>query len=290
MKNLFIIQLLLLSTLVCAQTKDCLEPVHNLFKAMHTADTTLLKSAFFDEQPALRSIVTKRNGTVEREEAFLSGFVSALAKPHPAAWNEKISGTPIVHQDDVLAIVWVPYEFYLGERFSHCGVNVFELIATDEGWKITGITDTRRNTDCRPNLAEREDALNTIMDNWHIAVAQTDSTAYFTPMADNFVFLGTDDGEHWNKAEFTEFAMPFFKKKKAWDFKPVLRRWDYSADGNTAWFDEKLDTWMGRTRGSGVLERQNGVWKITQYNLTITVPNDDMDAVIELLQEREKGR
>jgi hypothetical protein len=50
--------------------------------------------------------------------------------------------------DDNMAIAWTPYEFYITDKFSHCGVNVFTLIKTEQGWKIAGIIDTRRKEKC----------------------------------------------------------------------------------------------------------------------------------------------
>jgi hypothetical protein len=45
--------------------------------------------------------------------------------------------------------------------------------------------------------------------------------------------------------------------------------------GNVAWFDEVLDSASyGECRGTGVLRREDGVWKIAHYNLTIPIPND----------------
>jgi hypothetical protein len=55
--------------------------------------------------------------------------------------------------------------------------------------------------------------------------------------------------------------------------------------GDVAWFDEALDTRnLGPARGSGVLERgADGTWRVAQYNLTITVPNERFDEVRALL-------
>ena len=51
-----------------------------------------------------------------------------------------------------------------------------------------------------------------------------------------------------------------------------------------AWFDELLDNEnYGECRGSGVLTRTLGGWKILQYNLTLTVPNDVAASVVELI-------
>ena len=38
-----------------------------------------------------------------------------------------------------LATVWTPYDFYANGEFSHCGVNNFSMLRTDDGWIITGV-------------------------------------------------------------------------------------------------------------------------------------------------------
>jgi hypothetical protein len=50
--------------------------------------------------------------------------------------------------DGNLASVWTDYKFYIGEKFSHCGVNSFQLFKGDDGWKIIYIIDTRRKDNC----------------------------------------------------------------------------------------------------------------------------------------------
>ena len=56
----------------------------------------------------------------------------------------------------------------------------------------------------------------------------------------------------------------------------MLERHVYIASGaKTAWFDERLENeGLGETRGSGVLLKENGEWKVAQYNLTIPIPNE----------------
>ena len=56
-----------------------------------------------------------------------------------AAMNTVIEERPLsyeikIHND--IAIAWVPYTLSLSGKFSHCGVDVFTLIKTGDGWKI----------------------------------------------------------------------------------------------------------------------------------------------------------
>ena len=118
-------------------------------------------------------------------------------------------------------------------------------------------------------------AVGSVLDDWHQAASAADESRYFAHFAENGVFLGTDATERWTTSEFRTWAHPYFARKKAWSFKARGRHLEFSADGQTAWFDELLDTEkMGVCRGSGVLVRRGKTWKIAQYNLSIPIPND----------------
>jgi hypothetical protein len=101
-------------------------------------------------------------------------------------------------------------------------------------------------------------------------------------MTDDAVFIGTDATENWNKKEFAAFAKPYFDKGKAWNFTAIERNVYFSSDGKTAWFDELLNTQMKICRGSGVLLKLENQWKIQHYVLSMTIPNDNTDAVIKI--------
>ncbi|TGD58742.1 nuclear transport factor 2 family protein [Flavobacterium humi] len=125
-------------------------------------------------------------------------------------------------------------------------------------------------------------SINTTLDAWHKAAAQAKFEAYFSLMADQSVFIGTDATENWDKPAFMAFAKPYFDKGKAWNFTPLERHIYFDASGKTAWFDELLDTQMKICRGSGVLVKEGNQWKIKHYVLSMTVPNDNSDAVVKI--------
>jgi len=122
--------------------------------------------------------------------------------------------------------------------------------------------------------SREETAVTAVLDDWHLAAAQADETRYFGHLREGAVFLGTDAGERWSKGEFLVWAHPFFQRGRAWSFKARARRVALAPDGKTAWFDEDLDTPnLGPARGSGVLVREQGRWRIAQYNLSVPIPN-----------------
>ena len=138
----------------------------------------------------------------------------------------------------------------------------------------------------QPNTADLNQ-VNQFLDEWHLAASNADYNRYFDALASDGIFVGTDATEHWTKQEFQVFAKPFFDRGKAWDFKAVERHIYFSKDQKTVWFDELLSTWMKGCRGSGVLVKTAGVWKIKHYVLSMTVPNEHTNAVIQIKEKTE---
>jgi ketosteroid isomerase-like protein len=130
-------------------------------------------------------------------------------------------------------------------------------------------------------------AINQVLDDWHDAAAKADEARYFGHFASEAVFLGTDATERWDVPAFRSYAHPYFAKGKAWSFHAVRRDITLGPSG-TAWFDEALKTEnLGPARGSGALLKDgNGQWKIAQYNLAITIPNERFAEVKKLLESK----
>ncbi|MDF0707834.1 nuclear transport factor 2 family protein [Flagellimonas okinawensis] len=126
-----------------------------------------------------------------------------------------------------------------------------------------------------------------VLDAWHLAAANADFESYFGKMTKDGVFLGTDAMENWQNDEFRAFSKPYFDGGKAWSFTAVQRNIYLGESGNFAWFDELLDTQMKICRGSGVLKKVNGQWKIAHYVLSIAVPNENVDELIQIKEEKD---
>ena len=126
-----------------------------------------------------------------------------------------------------------------------------------------------------------------VLNNWHKAAAETEFDTYFDLMTKDGVFIGTDATENWQNQAFKDFSKPYFDAGKAWSFTPMERNIYINEAGDFAWFDELLDTQMKICRGSGVLKKINGDWKIAHYVLSIAVPNEHVDAIVLLKKEKD---
>lgn len=123
--------------------------VDRLFDGMRAGDSAMVRSVF---HPQVRMVTSFRNREGQPQVAVensIDGFVQAVGTPHDEVWDERISGL-MIHTDGDFGMAWMDYWFFLGERFSHCGIDLMELVRTPEGWKIIGLADTRRREGCEP--------------------------------------------------------------------------------------------------------------------------------------------
>ncbi len=126
-----------------------------------------------------------------------------------------------------------------------------------------------------------------LLEQWHRDAADANLDNYIGLMDSTCNYIGTDATENWKRDEFDAFCKPYFDRKTTWDFTTLQRDVRLNKSGNTAWFDEILDTHMGTCRGSGALELKNGEWKLMQYVLSLAIPNESMNAVKKAKHEAD---
>lgn len=122
--------------------------VTRLFDAMRAGDSAAVR-AVFHPRAFLATALVRANGPELRVDS-LESFVRGVGTPHPEVWDERLSNVH-VRVDGPLAAVWTDYDFYTGPRFSHCGVDAFQLARGAGGWQIIALTDTRRRGAECPN-------------------------------------------------------------------------------------------------------------------------------------------
>lgn len=121
--------------------------INSFFEGMKKGDTALVRQCFIRE-PYLMTTYT-RKGEPHFETETLTQILKAIGAPRKEGevYDERLMSWDI-KVDDRMASVWTPYVFFIGETFSHCGVNSFHLYKGPDGWKIAGIFDTRRRDEC----------------------------------------------------------------------------------------------------------------------------------------------
>jgi hypothetical protein len=118
--------------------------VQRLFDGMRSRDTVQMSSVF---HPEARFYAHARDGAIQvtTPSAFMQGIGRA---PAGLLLDEVIQDVE-VRIDGNLAMVWTYYDFFAGDRFSHCGYDTFQLLKTRDEWKIVALADSRRTEGCR---------------------------------------------------------------------------------------------------------------------------------------------
>lgn len=137
------------------------------------------------------------------------------------------------------------------------------------------------------DTANSRKEITAMLDSFNVAAANAEFDRYFNYYAADATFNGTDATENWDKKAFMAWAKPFFDKKTTWNFTALQRNIYFGKQADIAWFEELLNTQMKICRGSGVVVKQNNEWKVQQYVLSTTVPNNVLDSVISLKTAEE---
>jgi hypothetical protein len=149
MKQSFLIAVLLLiyaATFSQSAEDSVKTTVNRLFAAMKEADGKKLAGTFSDSA-VLQTISKNAQGETVVLNERVGDFSASVAKLPAGDADERIEyGT--VRIDGPLAMVWAPYQFWYKGKFSHCGVDVFQLVRMQGEWKIVYLIDTRRTSPC----------------------------------------------------------------------------------------------------------------------------------------------
>lgn len=139
--NGFLLVWLFGSFLLSAQNHpNPFKTVEFFFDAFHAKDSLALRQAFSKQARLMRS--SDHNGESILKPSNIKRFIQSVStRPSQPVWRESL-GKPIVHQQQHLAMVWVPFQFFLDQNLSHCGINAFTLIWEDKRWKILSLIDT----------------------------------------------------------------------------------------------------------------------------------------------------
>jgi hypothetical protein len=148
MKYIFLTIAIGFCQLINAQsTEDSVKAaINQLFTAMKNADSSLLASSFNDGA-ILQTIAMTKEGKTEVKSESITEFAGFIGKQQKDIADERIQ-FDLVKTDGALAMVWAPYQFYYKGKFSHCGVDSFQMIRVNGKWKIHYLIDTRRREGC----------------------------------------------------------------------------------------------------------------------------------------------
>ena len=127
-----------------AEGAEVVRVAERLFAGMRTRDTALLRSIIAPDLVIVAARGDSARMAIRSQSAteFLRAVATSVVELRERLWE------PHVHIDGAIATLWAPYDFHLGERFSHCGHDAFQLARGDRGWYVTGLTYTVRTSGC----------------------------------------------------------------------------------------------------------------------------------------------
>jgi hypothetical protein len=126
------------------EQKQVLKLTEDFFAALEKQDTTAFRNMFVDNG-YLYAVREMTDSVMVRSQLpdtfrFRAGQI-LKERMRNASTTVKIEGR--------IAMVWAPYDLWINDTFSHCGVDVFTWIKTSKGWKIASIAYTMQTEACK---------------------------------------------------------------------------------------------------------------------------------------------
>jgi len=122
--------------------------VQSFFDAMEKPDVELAKKALMPDARFFSA--AERDGKLTVRPSTGDAFVAGLSNPNRAKALERMWNAE-VRVEGAIAQLWTPYDFHSNGTFSHCGIDAFSLVKTDDGWKIASAMWTVQRTGCAPS-------------------------------------------------------------------------------------------------------------------------------------------
>ena len=126
------------------EEKAIITVVEQFFHALADKDSSAARAVMESEG---RFYSVREDGTyrTQTHKEFFERISSEETDFLERMWNPEI----LIHGR--IAVLWTPYDFHRNGEFSHCGVDAFSLIKTQQGWKIAGTVYSIQRTDCPEN-------------------------------------------------------------------------------------------------------------------------------------------
>jgi hypothetical protein len=119
-----------------AEAKVVLAVADSVLLALSSGDGKALTRLTIDS--AVVGGVGLRNGV---ERTSLRSWTQFINRTGPSDFTERGFDATARVQDRV-AQVWMPYDLYIGDKWSHCGVDTFTLMKSEGRWRVAALIYT----------------------------------------------------------------------------------------------------------------------------------------------------
>lgn len=117
--------------------------IDQFFKAIEKKDSMLMRSTILGDAQVWR----RRNNEALPTIDFRFSKDSTPTMSSSPDMKEIALDYDITANNDI-AVAWVPYEFWIEDKFSHCGIDVFTLFKIEGEWKIITLAYTVEKVKC----------------------------------------------------------------------------------------------------------------------------------------------
>lgn len=129
------------------EKEEVKKAVQMFFDGFHKQDSTLIRSTT-GSGIIMQTIGRDKEGTSVVKTSDFNDFLKSIVSiPDSIKFQEKLLSYQI-KVDGSMANAWTPYELWINDSLSHCGVNSFQLHKQEGTWKIIYLIDTRRREPC----------------------------------------------------------------------------------------------------------------------------------------------
>lgn len=125
------------------EEKAVLKVINEFFTHLESQDTTAFRNLHVENSKFY--IVAERNDTVKTFSRDVTNFKFNKKDILKERMRDKLVK---VNLHGRIATVWAPYDIWVNETFSHCGIDAFTLVKSADGWKITSCTYTVETKNC----------------------------------------------------------------------------------------------------------------------------------------------
>lgn len=95
-------------------------------------------------------------GSLNISAARQGSNITLTARSYSELLERFADGPPIIERywdhtllvQSGIAVFWAPYDLYVGDSFSHCGVDSFQLVKENGRWWLTNLSWTIEREDC----------------------------------------------------------------------------------------------------------------------------------------------
>jgi ketosteroid isomerase-like protein len=191
--SLLIPVFILISSTTQAQNTDesaILDVIQTLFVSMETQDDQLARTVFIPTATFLNTIETPDG--LRTVSYNVDDHISNMART--SGISEEI-WDPIIRIHGKIAMAWTPFKLRVNQNFASCGINIFSLVNTNDGWKISHIIFTTERTGCDDLRNHRENTLlefTQILHDFLEGASRNDRDTHERFWADDLIYTSSD--------------------------------------------------------------------------------------------------